>query len=500
MKYEVLRKKYPRFVYEKYFWKILNGNLNISFNFRIQPDIKFCPKVIIKNIEKDRVKRMGDRLLNNLVFHLGLIEVLSYWKATCSPEIEILAGSLNKKQIKWWQDLIMKGMGQFFYENKINFQEPNFFNIKANFMNQAMAEFVKLKKNLNQNKNKVLVPVGGGKDSVVTLELLKKAGKKIKCFSLNQTEAAQKIMKIAGCAKPIIVRREIDPKLLELNRKGFLNGHTPFSAYLAFLSTLLAAIFDLKFISLSNERSSNEGNVKYLGQMINHQYSKSFDFEKKFREYSQKYLTSSVNYFSFLRPLYEIQIAKLFSKYPKYFDVFLSCNEAYKTYSGKKLPIRKCCGRCPKCLFVFTALYPFIEESELVKIFGKNLFEDPEGKPSASYRAGKKLLSIMKQLIGEEKFKPFECVGTKKESLIAFYFALRSFTQRRVRGKPIIKLPFLLEYFEKNILPKYLNLAPDRTGSGAELETESKKLMNSWDEQHNLPKTFEKVLKNVRGL
>jgi hypothetical protein len=234
--------------------------------------------------------------------------------------------------------------------------------------------------------------------------------------------------------------------------------------------------------------------------MINHQYSKSFDFEKKFREYSQKYLTSSVNYFSFLRPLYEIQIAKLFSKYPKYFDVFLSCNEAYKTYSGKKLPIRKWCGSCPKCLFVFTTLYPFIEESELVKIFGKNLFEDPEGKPSASYRAGKKLLSIMKQLIGEEKFKPFECVGTKKESLIAFYFALRSFTQERVRGKPIIKLPFLLEYFEKNILPKYLNLAPDRTCSGAELETESKKLMNSWDEQHNLPKTFEKVLKNVRGL
>jgi hypothetical protein len=92
MKYEVLRKKYPRFVYEKYSWKISNGNLNISFDFRIQPNIKFRPKVIIKNIEKDQVKRMGDRLLNNLVFHLGLIEVLSYWKATCSPEIEILAG------------------------------------------------------------------------------------------------------------------------------------------------------------------------------------------------------------------------------------------------------------------------------------------------------------------------------------------------------------------------------------------------------------------------
>ena len=481
-KIDFLRKKYPRFIYEKYYWKISEKDLKISFNFliksaeafseggKIEPDIYFRPKIIIENVKKTQIVRVGEGTIDNLIFNLGLIELLSYWKATCSPEILIKAGPLNKKQIKWWKDLIINGMGQFFYENKIDFLKLNFLKIIAPNLTRNVLV------NLNLN-NQVLVPAGGGKDSVVTLELLKKAGKKIKCFSLNPTEAAKKIMKIAGCAKPIIVRREIDPKLLELNRKGFLNGHTPFSAYLAFLSTLLAAIFDLKFIALSNERSSIVGNLKYLGQMINHQYSKSFDFEKKFREYSQKYLTSSVNYFSFLRPLYEIQIAKLFSKYPKYFDVFLSCNEAYKTYSGKKLPIRKCCGRCPKCLFVFTALYPFIEESELLKIFRKNLFED------------KKLLPLMLQLIGEKNFKPFECVGTKKESLIAFYLSWKKHREEKNQG-PSRGLGgrrvgcSLLGYFKKNILPKYPHL-----------EKESKKIINSWSNQHNLPKTFEKVLK-----
>jgi len=484
MKYKVLRIKYPRFIYKRYFWKISNNNLEIYFDFEIEPDIQFRPKVVIKNINKNQIEGVGDRIINNLVFNLGLIELLSYWKATCSPEIEILAGplsmkaspsspsstnlrfvSINQEQIKWWKDLIEKGMGQFFYENKIDFRNPQFLNIKTGFMNQAMAEFMKSKNNLNRNK--ILVPVGGGKDSVVTLELLKKAGKKIKCFSLNPTEAAKKIMKIAGCAKPIIVRREIDPKLLELNRKGFLNGHTPFSAYLAFLSVLGAVIFNYKYIALSNEQSSNEGNVKYLGQMINHQYSKSFEFEQKFREYSKKYLTSSVNYFSFLRPLYEIQIAKLFSKYPKYFDVFLSCNEAYKTFSGRRMPTKKWCGKCPKCLFIFASFYPFIEENVLIKIFGKNLFED------------EKLLPIMLELIGERRFKPFECVGTKKESLIAFYSSWK-----KCAGQSRANLPILLRYFQDKILPKYQNL-----------EKDSKKIINSWNNQHNLLKEFEKILK-----
>ena len=495
MQYKELREKYPKFVYEKYSYRISGAkprsgratfsgnNLEIFFDFLIEPDIKFQPKIVIENIPQKLSILDIDRF-ENLIFHLGLMEIPSYWKATCSPEILIKAGplsmkaspsspsstnlrfvSINKEQIDWWKDLIIKGMGQFFYENKINFTHPNFFKIISPTPEQNWSRTV-----LDQSNDKVLVPVGGGKDSVVTLELLKKAGKQIRCFSLNPTEAALKIMKLAGCKRPLIVRREIDEKLLELNRQGFLNGHTPFSAYLAFLSVLVATIFGQRYIAFSNERSSNEGNVKYLGKVINHQWSKSFEFEQKFRKYSKKYLTSGVDYFSFLRPLYEIQIAKLFSKYPKYFNAFLSCNVAYQTVSGTKLPAKKWCGNCPKCLFVFTTLYSFVEEKKLIKIWGRNLFEN------------KNLLPIMQELIGERKFKPFECVGTEKESLIAFYLSWK----KAKSGQELFltKLPFLLRYFEEKIMPKYLNL-----------EKESKKLMSSWNAQNNSPKDFEKILK-----
>jgi len=484
-KTDFLRRKYPRFIYNSYSWKISGKDLEIAFDFRIPPEIKFRPKLVIKNVKKNQIKKVEERVINNLVFNLGLIEILSYWKATCSPEILIKAGYLNKEQIRWWKNLIDRGMGQFFFENKINFKKPNFLQITCqgcrdlitNSHDRTNYETLRGTVNRCLTSTEVLVPVGGGKDSIVTLEILKHAKSacladasrnapmRIACFSLNPTEAAKKIMRVAGCRNPVIVERKIDKKLFELNQKGFLNGHTPFSAYLAFSSVLLAVLFNFKYIAFSNERSSNEGNVKYLERVINHQYSKSFDFERKFRKYCQNYLTPEVNYFSFLRPLYEIQIAKLFSKYPKYFNVFLSCNVAYQTASGTKLPAKRWCEKCPKCLFVFVSLYPFIGQ-KVIKIFGKNLFEDWQ------------LLPLMLQLIGKEKFKPFECVGTKKESFIAFYLSYKKY-----RGSTPANIPALLKYFERNILPKCPNL-----------ERESKKILNSWSNQNYLPPHLKSVL------
>jgi len=462
MNFKQLRKKYPRFIYQNYSYRIAKKNLEVVFTFKIDPDIEFKPKVIVKNINLKLINRLNKIVLDNLIFHLGLIELLSYWKATCSAEIKIEAGYLNEKQILWWKDLISNGLGQFFYENKIDFEDKNFLKITTRPMPVRRAPDF-LEKDL---KNRFLIAVGGGKDSIVTLELLKQANQEINCFALNPTPAINKIIKAGKCLNPIIVQRTIDKKLLNLNKKSFLNGHTPFSAYLAFLGVALGIIFDYKHIAFSNERSSNEGNVKYLSKIINHQYSKSFDFEKKFRDYSKKYLARNIEYFSFLRPLYEIQIAKLFSNYSKYFPVFLSCNEAHKTQSGTRKPIQKWCGNCSKCLFVFMSLYPFIETEKLISVFGQNLFENKE------------LLSIMKELTGEANFKPFECVGTQKESLAVLYLSLQK-TQKENRESP-----YLLKYFEENILPKYKNL-----------EKESQIIMESWDKENNLPKEFWNLLK-----
>lgn len=392
-----LRKKYPYFFYKGYSYTQKRGDLHISFDFAVSPNISFKPKVVVKNIPKNHPN------IDNIIFHLGLIEMISYWKATASPQIVIEAGYLNKKQLAWLKDLIYQGMGEYFFVNKIAFSKKNFLTITSAPTSLTQNLGV-LKSRLT---NRVLVPIGGGKDAVVTLELLKKAKIPLRPFLLNPKKEQLDIVALAKTKKPIVVERTLDPKLLKLNQKGYLNGHTPFSAYLAFLTTLVAILFNYKYIALSNERSSNEGNVKYLGKTINHQYSKSYDFEKKFRQYSKEYLSQEIEYFSFLRPLYELQIAKLFSQYRKYFTVFLSCNEAHKTNSGSSKPTGKWCGKCAKCLFVFLMLTPFAGEKQTIDIFKKNLLKDRKLKP------------LLEELTGKKRFKPFECVGTAAETKVA---------------------------------------------------------------------------------
>jgi len=414
-KFKILRKKYPKFIYQDYFYKLKGGNLEISFLFVIEPNIYFQPMIIIKNVKKSQLKMVGDKILDNLIFHIGLIEILSYWKATCSPEIIIKAGYLNSEQLRWWKKLIINGMGQFFYENQINFLEKNLFKIIVNNQTKKDEIFVK---NL---KNRCLVPFAGGRDSIVTLESLKKKKKKIMLFMVNPTKQILKTAKVSSVKKMIIVQRVIDKKLLDLNKKGFLNGHTPFTSVLSFISVLCAILFDCKNIVFSNEKSADEGNVKYLGRIINHQWAKSSEFEKIFKNYCRKYLAENINYFSYLRKYGELEISKMFIKYPQYFSVFSSCNASMKI-GAKKL---RWCGKCPKCLFVYLTLYPFLENNELLKIFNKDFFQN------------KKLLPLMKSLIGEESIKPFECVGTKKESQEAFKLCLK-------KAKKLRDIPYLL--------------------------------------------------------
>jgi hypothetical protein len=240
---------------------------------------------------------------------------------------------------------------------------------------------------------------------------------------LNPSSAALKIASRVTAADPIVIRRTICPKLLELNRKGFLNGHTPFSAYLAFLGVASLLLYGYSNVIVANERSSDEGNVRYRGKNINHQYSKSFRFERLFDEYLQKYLVTNGRYFSYVRPLYELQIGKLFSNFPAFFDQFKSCNRNRSD---------SWCGQCPKCLSVFLTTYPFVPRSSLMKIFGNDLFENEAN------------ISIMRELAGLE-VKPFECVATTREIIGALALSI---SKVRASDGP---LPAVLEWAVKNV-------------------------------------------------
>ena len=459
-----LRTKHPRFIYDSYNAQITDDGLRLTFNFFTEPNIEFHPTVTIKGVTKKLWSQLSTELQQLWIFHLGLAEIPSYWKATASPEIIIRAGYLSEEQVAWWNELLIKGMGEYFYLNQIDFTTPDFIAWKVD----SPRPDITTKLTYPELTTDYLVPIGGGKDSSLTICLLDKHALNYDVFMLNPTPAMKQIAQITSPQRIIEAQRVIDPSLLELNQQGYLNGHVPFSAYLGFLSRLAGVVFGQGSVVISNERSSNEGNTIFHDQTINHQYSKTYEFECNFDQYLKQSGLIPTNqsdpaYFSILRPLYELQISQLFLKCPQfdqYAAVFRSCNRGQKTNTW--------CGECPKCLFAFISFYPFATTEKLVQIFGQNLL------------AKESLLDEALALLGKTKTKPFECVGTHEENIVAFYLAVQ---KHRQENSP---LPILLEKIWQQVLSKEDNL-PDR----------AQKILQAWNSNHQIPAKLEAVLQDA---
>ena len=414
------RNKYKNFYYNKYSVTEDNEAVYLEYEFEIENLVTFNPKLRI--LKKDmELKDINSIYSKNMVFHIGLIELISYWKATCSPNVIIKCGYISDEQISWFKKLYFYGLGELFYTNNIKTNIDEFMNIKCeNDENKIVYD------EITDESSGYIVPIGGGKDSVVTLETLNTDRKNDYCLIINPKPVTLECATIAGFENNNVIEiyRTIDKKLIELNEQGFINGHTPFSSMLAFVSYFVAYLVGKKYIALSNENSANESNV--VGEKVNHQYSKSFEFECDFEEYSNKYLKAPVKYFSFLRPLNELQIAKIFSRHEKYHSTFKSCN-----VGSKSIPWKWCCN-CAKCLFAYIILSPFLYKDKLVNIFGEDMFENKE------------LLNTFIELIGKGDNKPFDCVGTFEEVNFAV-----SKTIENIEEKKDI-LPYLLEYYKNN--------------------------------------------------
>lgn len=318
LKFKDLREKYKEFIYDDYEIKENEKEIYIEYKFEIPSLAKFTPTIKILKKDMDTKKIEGNKI-KNMIFSIGLIELISYWKCTCSPKVIIKCGNLNKEQKEWLKKLYFYGLGELFFTNEIETNINDFMEINCEGEKLEVGEE-------EDNLNGFIVPIGGGKDSIVTLETLKVDRSKDYALIINPKPVTLECARTAGFDNDNIIEvyRTIDKELLSLNKQGYINGHTPFSSMLAFLSYFIAYITGKKYIALSNESSANESNVQ--GEKINHQYSKSFEFEQDFMHYAEKYLKGNVKYFSFLRPLNELQIAKIFSRYKKYHKIFKSCN------------------------------------------------------------------------------------------------------------------------------------------------------------------------------
>ena len=451
-----LRQLHKEFIYKGYSVTRDDNAYHIEYSFEISGLSEFNPTWVfpVKAVgaatdDRASADLTQDPVFNRLIFSLGMVECISYYKITCPEKFTVKCGVLTDDQLKWWRKLLYNGLGEFMYRNGIDISEEDLVNItcKSDSEKATASESVVSPLHDEHNYTGCLTPVGGGKDSVVSLELLK--DKDIVTYTVNGNATTRAVIDICDHKSgDYTASRTLDKRMLDLNAEGYLNGHTPFSAIVAFSSVIAAYILGRKYITLSNETSANETTVK--DSFVNHQYSKSYEFECDFGEYLSQITDSDIHYFSMLRPLTEFQIAALFSGSKAYHKAFRSCNV------GSKKGIW-CCD-CPKCLFVYIILSPFLSEQELKDIFGEKLLDKES------------LDKDFRELIGIEENKPFECVGTRREVASA----MKIYRQHGGRS-----------------------LLTDRYAEYIDSTVTEKNMLSEWTDEHNVPAELERIVKSA---
>lgn len=366
-----------------------------KLNYALDNKYFFTEEIIFNNANK-KLNDLELKALDNCLKYLHLVAGASYYKAAIPPEIIIENQEITEATAKFMEKLYLYGLGEFAYRNGMDLRDK----IKFPYSATATANPSDI-----ELKSKTAVPVGGGKDSIVTMEAMVHSKEDIVLFSVGNPRAIKEVCEMSGI-EHIVVTRKLSANLFELNEQGALNGHVPISAIIAFIISCSSIIYGFDAVAMSNERSANVGNLVHEGFEVNHQYSKGLEFETDVSEFFRSHVLKNFNYFSFLRPLSELSIAQLFSKSKKYNKVFTSCNAAFKIDLNKRSD--RWCLDCDKCRFVFLSLAPFIEKDELVGFFGKNMLADQTQ------------IKGYEELIGVSGHKPFECVGEVEESVAAF--------------------------------------------------------------------------------
>lgn len=363
---------------------------------------------------------------------LHLVAGVSYYKAGVPAQIRIESCTLDTTTAAFLDALYLHGLGEFAYHNKLDLRDKVRFPVGAaqprwglrsrlqrSYRGAAPAGVAEAAMLLARSHDSIaapaartkqvlprrtLVPIGGGKDSLVSVEILKAADEDATAVWVGNSQL------IAACAArtglPMLnIRRELSPLLFEYNKQGAYNGHIPVTAINSAILAVAAILYGYDAIVFSNERSASSATLEYDGQPVNHQWSKSWEFERALHGLLKSHVAVGLDYFSLLRPLSELSVAERFARTSRYDDVFSSCNRNFRILGPK--PADRWCGQCPKCHFVFLALAPFMPKPRLLGIFGRNLLDDPSLAPAFD------------ALMEYRDHKPFECVGEGIESRAA---------------------------------------------------------------------------------
>lgn len=334
-----------------------------------------------------------------------LLAGISYYKTGAPPVIELGAHDLTEFEQDFLRTYFVEGLGEFAYQNELDLTGVE---IDATTAEREAVEVA--------STDRPLVPFGGGIDSIVVVEATRKRHPDTALFVASRAgshfDAIEKAAAVTGL--PIQrADRELDPQVLRSAELGLLNGHVPVTGILSALAVTAALLDGRDAVVMSNEWSASSATLEHGGpggRSINHQWSKSLEFEAAFRDVLAQSLPG-FSYFSALRPYSELWVAHRFAALTDYHPVFRSCNRAFHLDPSRRLD--HWCGECDKCCFIDLILSPFMDRAALALVFdGNEPLDRPDLEPRFSSLLGDTALA-----------KPFECVGDAGECRAAVLLA-----------------------------------------------------------------------------
>ncbi|MFE9690759.1 hypothetical protein [Micromonospora sp. NPDC005806] len=348
--------------------------------------------------------------VNRVLELLHVVAGVSYYKTAAPPRL-VLPTPLGTAAVEFVTAVYTKGLAEYAYRNQL----PHVLELRP----EVPAGEVAPPRVYDDSDRRPLSAVGGGKDSIVSLEALRRAGFDPVPFSVNPNHVIISVNEASDLV-PLAARRRIDPVLFDLNAAGARNGHIPVTAINSLIAVATAVLHGLGPVVMSNERSASDPNLIWNGHEINHQWSKGVEAEGLLRGALAEHAGLTEPYFSLLRSLSELHIARLFAEIDRYDAVVTSCNAAFKLRDASE----RWCRDCPKCRFVFLAMAPFMSRERITHIFGGDLLADTTQIPG--YR----------ELLGVDGHKPFECVGEVEESVVALSLLAQ---QEQWRAAPVVR-------------------------------------------------------------
>jgi hypothetical protein len=415
-----------RFQAFRFLEREMDAGGRVTLRYALDEEIFFVEELqlpVEAELSDEQLAR-ADGLLSLLHWVAGV----SYFKTAAPAAIGCEAGPPPPAAAALLEALYSEGLGEFAYANGLPaLPRPSFPRAPAPPSIGAVAM---------PALERMLVPVGGGKDSAAALEIVRRSGAEVALFSIGDAPPIARTVAVAGLHR-LLARRRLDPQLAALNRAGALNGHVPVTAIVSCAALLTAALHGFDTVVMANERSASSGNLRWDGVEINHQFSKGLPAERLLRAAVAEAM-DGLELFSILRPASELAIARAFGRMQPYHAAFTSCNAIFRL--DPQLRASSWCCDCPKCRFVFLALAPFSDPAHLREVFGRDLLEDErqfEGFALLTATGG---------------HKPFECVGEEEESLAAV---------RLLAADPRWRAHVVVRRLVAEVLPRFPQTAGD---------------------------------------